>query len=134
MKYLLDSNVISEIWKPQPNAAVMAFLEEADWFIPSPVLAELQEGASSAPGEARRLILNQAIDTLISDFRDTLIDFDSESARTWGRLKHSREVKRQPQALWDSLIDAIAVRHGHEVATRNEKDFRHAKIFNPWQS
>jgi len=34
--------------------------------------------------------------------------------------------------LWDSLIDALAVRHGATVATRNEEDFRHAKTFNPW--
>jgi|SRR5690242_18519445 len=132
MNFLLDSNIISEIWKPQPVAAVVEFLNQAEWFIPVPVLAELQEGASGTPGEARRLELNQLIDTLISDFGDTLIDFDAESARTWGRLKHSPEVKRQPQALWDSLVDAMAVRHGYQVATRNEKDFRHAKTFNPF--
>jgi len=34
--------------------------------------------------------------------------------------------------LWDSLIDALAVRHGATVATRNEEDFRHAETFNPW--
>ncbi len=134
MNYLLNSNIISEIWKRQPDPSVMEFLNQAEWFIPAPVLAELQEGASGAPAEARRLELNQCIDTLISDFGETLIDFDAESARTWGRLKHSPEVKRQPQALWDSLIDAMAVRHGYIVATRNEKDFRHAKTFNPWQA
>lgn len=132
MKYLLDSNILSEIWKPKPSVEVMAFLESEEWFIPAPVLAELQEGASGAPAEARRLELNQYIDTLISDYADTLVDFDAEAARTWGRLKHSPEVKRQPQALWDSLIDAMAVRHGYEVATRNVSDFRHAKTFNPW--
>jgi len=48
--------------------------------------------------------------------------------------QHSPEVKRQPQSLWDSLIDALAVRHGYAVATRYTKDFRHAKTFNPWAS
>jgi predicted nucleic acid-binding protein len=62
------------------------------------------------------------------------MDWDAESARTRGRLKHSWEVKRQPQALWDSLIDAMAVRLGATIATRNEKDFRHAQTFNPWVS
>lgn len=49
-----------------------------------------------------------------------------------GRLKHSQEVRRQPQALWDSLIDAMALRYGFVVATRNVADFRHADTFNPW--
>jgi hypothetical protein len=36
--------------------------------------------------------------------------------------------------LWDSLIEAMAVQTGHAIATRNVQDFRHAKIFNPWQN
>jgi len=63
-----------------------------------------------------------------------MMEWDAETARTWGRLKNSPEVKRQPQALWDSLIDAMAVRHGATIATRNEKDFRHAKTFNRWMA
>ena len=62
----------------------------------------------------------------------TVVDFDTDCARAWGKLKHSPEVKRQPQALWDSLIDAMAVRYGYTVATRNGKDFRHAPTFSPW--
>jgi predicted nucleic acid-binding protein len=50
----------------------------------------------------------------------------------WGRLKHSPEVKRQPQALWDSLIDAMAVTLDATIATRNTEDFRHARTFNPF--
>jgi predicted nucleic acid-binding protein len=49
-------------------------------------------------------------------------------------LRFLDQVKRQPQALWDSLIDAMAVRNDLIVATRNGKDFRHAKTFNPYNS
>jgi predicted nucleic acid-binding protein len=72
------------------------------------------------------------LDNIMTQFAGAVMDWDAESARIWGRLKHSPEVKRQPQALWDSLIDAMAVRLDATVATRNEKDFRHAKTFNPW--
>ena len=132
MIYLLDNNVLSEMWKPKPDPAVAAWFFSAEWFLPAPVIAEIQEGAEAAPSLARRLELNHRLDHIMTQFGDALMAWDAESARVWGRLKHSEEVKRQPQALWDSLIDAMAVRHEATVATRNEQDFRHAKTFNPW--
>jgi len=133
MIYLLDNNVLSEIWKPQPNADVLAFLNEAEWFVPVPVIAEIQEGAEASPSAARRIEIDSRLDIFLRRNAAVILDWDTETARIWGRLKHSSEVKRQPQSLWDSLIDAQAVRHGYSVATRNAKDFRHAKTFNPWQ-
>jgi predicted nucleic acid-binding protein len=47
--YLLDTNVLSEWWKPTPNPAVVSWLETAEWFLPAPVIAEIQEGAGSRP-------------------------------------------------------------------------------------
>jgi toxin FitB len=134
MKYLLDNNVLSEWWKPQPNPQVVAWIESAEWFIPAPIIAEIQEGAEAATSEARKVQINARLDEFLSAFGALIIDWDTETARVWGRLKHSAEVKRQPQALWDSLIDAMAVRHGFTIATRNAADFRHAPIFNPFAS
>jgi predicted nucleic acid-binding protein len=133
MKFIVDSNVLSELWKAQPDQRVVDWIDENDWFIPAPVVAELQEGASAATSPARRLQLNQKIDLMLSDYDEALLDWDAETARVWGRLKHSPEVKRKPQALWDSLIDALAVRHDAIVVTRNMDDFRHAQTFNPWK-
>jgi predicted nucleic acid-binding protein len=132
--YLLDNNVLSELWKPKPEAAVVAWFFSSDWYLPVPVIAEIQEGAEASPSAARRLEINAKLDAFLKTHGATVMDWDAESARTWGRLKHSPEVKRQPQAFWDSLIDAMAVRYGAAVATRNVKDFRHAKTFNPWVS
>ena len=132
MIYLLDNNVISETWKPQPAAEVMAWISQVEWFVPVPVIAEIQEGAEGSPSPAQRLQINSRLDTFIARNGAVLMAWDVECARTWGKLKHSPEVKRQPQALWDSLIDAMAVRYGYTVATRNGKDFRHAPTFSPW--
>jgi hypothetical protein len=134
MTYLLDNNVLSEIWKPKPDAHVLTFLNEAEWYIPVPVIAEIQEGAEACPSAARKIEINSRLDIFLRRNAAVILDWDSETARIWGRLKHSLEVKRQPQSLWDSLIDALAVRHGFSVATRNTKDFRHANTFNPWQT
>jgi predicted nucleic acid-binding protein len=132
MRYILDTNVLSEWWKPQPDQRVIAWIETADWFVPSPVVAEIQEGAEADPSEARKIQINSRLDIFFRDFAELVLEWDGETARTWGRLKHSPEVKRQPQSLWDSLIDAMAVRYGMKVATRNTADFRHAETFNPW--
>ena len=132
MIYLLDNNVLSELWKPKPDASVAAWFFSSDWYLPVPVIAEIQQGAEASPSAARRLEINEKLDVFLRVHGATVIDWDAESARTWGRLKHSPEVKRQPQAFWDSLIDAMAVRYHAIVATRNTKDFRHAKTLNPW--
>jgi predicted nucleic acid-binding protein len=133
MTCLLDNNVLSEWWKDNPDSTVVAFLEHGGWLVPSPVIAEIQEGAEADPNLARKIKTNAYLDQFLRDYGDVLVvNFDAETARTWGRLKHSSEVKRRPQPLWDSLIDAMAVRHDLIIATRNAKDFRHAKTFNPW--
>ena len=134
MSYLLDTNVLSEIWKPQPHQGVLLFLNSVEWFLPVPVIAEIQEGAEASPSAARKVEINARLDRFLERNSAAVIEWDADSARTWGRLKHSPEVKRQPQAFWDSLIDAMAVRHGCTIATRNVKDFRHAKTFNPWEA
>ena len=132
MIYLLDNNVLSALWKPKPDAQVEAWFFSTDWFLPVPVAAEIQEGAEASPSAARRLEISSKLDEFLKAYGATVTDWEVEYARTWGRLKHSPEVKRKPQSFWDSLIDAMGARHGATVATRNGKDFRHARTFNPW--
>jgi predicted nucleic acid-binding protein len=102
--------------------------------IPVVIIAEIQEGAESAPSLARREEISRHLAGFLREFSSLVLDWDSETALVWAKLRHSPEVKRQPQALWDSLIDAMAVRHGAIVATRNTSDFRHATTFNPWSN
>ena len=130
--FLLDNNILSELWKPKPSATVLAWFDQAEWFLPVPVIAEIQEGAEADPSATRKAEINARLDEFLRMHGGLILDWDAETARTWGRLRHSTEVKRQPQPLWDSLIDAMAVRHSAGVATRNARDFRHADTFNPW--
>jgi toxin FitB len=129
---LLDTNVVSELLKPDPSLAVLDWVGRSEWYLPAPVVAEMQEGVESVPSAARKAQLLARLDAFLSGYGEMLLSWDAETARTWGRLKHSPEVRRQPQALWDSLIDAMAIRYGFVVATRNGGDFRHAETFNPW--
>jgi predicted nucleic acid-binding protein len=131
-QYLLDSNVISELWKLKPSSAVLEWLNSAEWLIPVVIIAEIQEGAESTPSLARKEEITRRLGDFLDQFSALVLDWDADTALVWANLRHSPEVKRQPQALWDSLIDAMAVRHGAIVATRNVDDFRHAATFNPW--
>ena len=131
MMFILDNNVISELWKSAPDPKVLDWLLKNEWFVPAPVIAEIQAGAEQAPSETRRHDLNSKLDQLVSQFSAALLDWDAETARTWGKLQHSTEVRRQPQALWDSLIDAMGVRNNAMIVTRNHADFRHAATFDP---
>jgi toxin FitB len=108
------------------------WIYSAEWLIPVVVVAEIQEGAESAPPRARREEITRRLGDFLAQFSTLVLDWDADTALVWAKLRHSPEVKRQPQALWDSLIDAMAVSHGATVATRNVDDFRHAVTFNPW--
>jgi hypothetical protein len=130
--FLLDTNVLSEVWKPQPAMEVITWLESNEWYLPVTTIAELQEGATAAPSAARAAEINAKLDEILSEYEGSIVDWDGETARTWGKLARSPEAKLQPQPLWDSLLDALAVRHHAIIATRNTRDFRHAETFNPW--
>ena len=132
MEFLLDSNVVSELWKPLPSEKVVSWISSAEWLIPVVVIAEIQEGAEAAPTTARRTEINRRLDDFLRESAGLTVDWDAETARIWARLRHSIEVKRQPQPLWDSLIDAMAVRRGVTIASRNHADFRHSVVFDPW--
>jgi predicted nucleic acid-binding protein len=132
MAFLLDSNVVSELWKPHPSKNVLSWISSAEWLVPVVVIAEIQEGAEVAPTIARRTEISLRLDDFMRESAGLTVDWDAATARTWARLRHSREVKRQPQSLWDSLIDAMAVRHGLKIASRNHADFRHSVVFDPW--
>jgi len=132
--YLLDNNVIAETWRETPSERVLVWLyaHEEECFLPVPVIAEIQAGAEATPSAARRAAINGKLDSLLLQYGQAILPWDMDTARTWGRLRHSPEVRRRPQPLWDSLIDALAVRHGATVATRNTQDFRHAPTLNPF--
>lgn len=110
----------------------MLWLERSEWLIPVVVVAEIGQGAELASGLGRRLEILRKLDEFLRESGDLVVPWDTETARVWASLRHSAEVKRKPQALWDSLIDALAVRHGATIASRNAGDFRHAPVLDPW--
>ena len=132
--YLLDTNVVSESYKPRPHGAVTAWLRATPpvaVFIPSIVIGELQRGAERArPGHPQKAIdIEEWIDMLLAAHR--ILPLCAAAAREWVRLYPGRVDAH----VEDAMIAAIARVHGLTVVTRNVKDFAgfRVSLLNPFE-
>ena len=138
MNYLLDTCLISELVKKEPNSAVVSWLDEQDeqtLFLSVLTLGELQKGLSKLPAGTRRVELQAWVEhDLVERFTGRIIDIDLETAQFWGRLQGESEQRGESLLVMDSLIAATATVHGLLVVTRNIKDIERCRIrvCNPW--
>lgn len=119
---LLDTNVISELWRPQPDPSVRAWFNDQppeSLFLCTHVLAELHYGTGKMPGGGRRDRLTAIIDHLENEYRERILSFDTPSAREYGRLTSARQRAGQPIKVMDALIASVALVHGASLATRD---------------
>ena len=134
MKYLADTNVLSEPTKPRPNAAVIEWLRhhESELVVSPIVLGELQYGILLLPSGRKRTRLLKWFAEGVRRF--PALDFDIAAADAWARLLVRLKQKGQAMSIKDSLIAAVAKKHGLVVVTRNIADFQHAsvKLVNPF--
>ena len=138
MKYLLDTCLISELVKKEPNPAVVAWLDEQDeqnLFLSVLNLGELQKGISKLTDGAKKAELQAWITLdLVERFSGRILDVDLETALCWGRLQGDSERLGVKLPVMDSLIAATAAAHGLMVVTRNVRDMERCgvKVCNPW--
>jgi len=139
VKYLLDTCLISELVKKEPNPAVINWLDEQDeqkLFLSVLNLGELQKGISKLPEGAKKDELQAwvALD-LVERFTGRILEIDIETALSWGRLQGEAVQVGEKLPVMDSLIAATAAAHGLVVVTRNVKDIERckARVINPWE-
>ena len=138
MKYLLDTCLISELVKKEPNTAVVSWLDDQDeqnLFLSVLTLGELQKGICKLPAGARKDELQAWVEhDLAERFTGRIIDVDLETALLWGRLQGESEQKGERLPVMDSLIASTATAHGLIVVTRNLKDIERCRVrvCNPW--
>ncbi len=135
MSYLVDTNVLSELRRPRPNAAVVA------WFADRPVatlylsvltLGEIRKGVDAVAGATRRQRLVDWLQLeLPAFFAGRLLPIDAAVADRWGRLQ---AAAGRPLPAVDSLLAATALTHDLVLVTRNVRDFAGlpVQVFNPW--
>ncbi len=133
--YLLDTNVISELRRPRPHGAVVAWLrslDEHDLYISAVTLGEIQAGIEiTRERDAAKATEIEAWADQVADLWNVL-PMDAATFRLWAKLMH----RRSDSLMEDAMIAATAKRHGLRVATRNIRDFKDfgVDVFNPYIS
>jgi predicted nucleic acid-binding protein len=139
MSFLLDTNVVSEMVKPKPEARVVAWMEAqvpATLFLPAQTIGELVRGARKIKENDRRARLERWIENDLADqFDGRILPFDDAAAVLWGRLMGDGDRKGQTPAAADAQIAAVALQNELTLVTRNIKDFRRfdLALINPWE-
>ena len=136
MSALLDTCVVSEEQKTNPEPAVMAAIAALgdNAYLSVVTIGELLKGAELlALGSPRRKLLAWLAETQ-ADFGPRILPVDLEVARLWGQLTARAQRQGRQIAAPDGLIAATARHHGLPVMTRNVADFLPAgvEVVNPW--
>ena len=136
---VLDTNVVSETMKPEPQASVQAWLDRQTsetLYLSSVTIAELLLGIRSLPAGRRRKILDATLDGLLALFGERVLPFDTDAARHFAELAVTARSAGKGFPTPDGYIAAIAASRGFIVATRDVSSFQAAglKVINPWEA
>jgi predicted nucleic acid-binding protein len=136
---ILDTNVISEQMRPQPDERVKLWLDsvdQAEVMTTSITVAELRFGAARLPQGKRRAALESWIDKLLSDaYHDRIEDFDLAAAEAYGSVRAGQYRLGRTIPFQDAQIAGICISRGAALATRNTDDFEGLgiRLINPWK-
>ena len=136
---VLDTNVVSEAMRPEPNPGVLTWLnaQAADTlYLSSVTLAELLFGIGALPAGAKKNRLAQALDRLLALFPGRVLPFDQDAARRYADMAVTARAADRPLSTADGYLAATAAARGFAVATRNVKDFGDTGVglIDPWQN
>jgi predicted nucleic acid-binding protein len=137
MRFLLDTNIISNVTKPAPSDALLVWMadqSDQDLYISSLTVAEIQRGVLEKPAGKRRQQLEawfagpegpQAL------FAGRVLPFDERAGLVWAKLMADGTARGRPRSALDTIIAAVAEANECVVVTDNEKDFEGIEIINP---
>ena len=137
MRFLLDTNVPSNITKPTPSDALLDWLADRadqDLFISSLTIAEIRRGVHAMPTGKRRRELEEWFAGSKSPqalFAGRVLSFDTKAGLAWAKLMADGKTLGRSRSALDTIIAAIATANDCVVVTDNEKDFEGTDIINP---
>ena len=140
MNYLLDTNVVSELMRPEANPKVLQWIDakpEGNIYLSVITVGEIRKGINSlAPGRRRDVLEAWLTMDLLERFEGKILAVTVEVANIWGRLAAQGKAAGVAFAVLDGFIAATAAVHSMAVATRNVADFagHGVEIVDPWQA
>ena len=140
MDYLLDTCVLSECARRNPDGRLKAWLAKAsgtgDFYVSTVTIGEIAEGIESLPetDPRKRRLADWFEDEILETYRDRILDFNREAALAWGRIKGETNKIGRVRPDLDAQIAATALVNGLTVATRNVEDMDHTgvRVVNPF--
>jgi predicted nucleic acid-binding protein len=136
-RYLLDTNIISNVVKPQPSESLLSWMSkqrDEDLFIASLTVAEIRRGILEKPRGKKRDALDQWFSGPEGPqalFAGRILSFDDKAGLIWARLMAEGKTAGKPRSGLDMIIAAVAGANECVVVTDNEKDFVGLKVVNP---
>lgn len=137
---LLDTNLISEPWKPLPDGNVLEWFDRqsrSDLFVCAPVLAEIRAGLTMMPDGKKRAGYERSFHKLVDqDLVTDIVPFDKSCVDNYARVVSERRSQGRPAVAMDAMIAAIALTHDMTLATRNTRDFEGfgLRLVNPFEA
>ena len=136
---VVDTNVVSELMKADPSAAVQSWLRGRglrELRITAITVAEVLYGMERLPKGRRKTALRQAARDVFNRFPEEILPFDAAAATVYAEIVDRRERKGAPISGYDAQIAAICRTHEARLATRNVKDYADIglDLIDPWTS
>ena len=135
---LVDTNVVSEPWKPVPDARVLDWLDAQaieTLFLSAITVAELRFGIAAMPEGKRRTVLHDRLeDEVLPLFSGRILPFDIEASKAYATLMAAARAAGKAFGTADGYIAATALARGFSVATRDVSPFEAGglSVINPW--
>lgn len=136
-RYLLDTNILSNVTKPTPSQALLAWLAEQpddSLFISSLGVAEIWRGILELPRGKRRKQLEDwysGPEGPLALFPGRVLPFDEKAALIWARLMSEGTARGKPRSALDMMVAAVAETNDCTLVTDNEKHFQGVNFLNP---
>ena len=137
MSFLIDTNILSEARRPEPNRGIIEWLDQLDEdraFISVISLAEIRRGVALNKGRKRDALAEWLMHGLAERFAGRILAVDERVAIAWGDLMAEAKRRGIGLASMDGLLAATALVRDLTLVTRNVRDFQDfdLKLFDPW--
>jgi predicted nucleic acid-binding protein len=138
MKFLLDTNVISEPKQKKPNERVLEWLDaqdESKIYLSVLSIGEIRKGIARLESGKKKAELEEWLEKLRNRFARRLLPLSEKTFLAWGKMCGEFENKGIVRSALDSLLEATALEHDLIFVTRNVKNFQNSQItiLNPWE-